>query len=91
VTAAGKAALLIAAILMVMAAGVRGQESSPAQGQGSFRILEKPAAQYTSPALQQAEQLLLMGQYERAAALLERELEQHPTEAVVISLLAGCY
>lgn len=90
-TAAGKATILITTILMVMVAGVRGQQSPPAQGQESFRILEKPAAQYTSPALQQAEQLLLMGQYDRAAVLLERELEQHPGEAAVISLLAGCY
>jgi tetratricopeptide (TPR) repeat protein len=91
VTPAGKTTIALAVALALTVGGVIAQDTQPRPDQSLFRIQEKPASRYSSPAFQQAQQLMIMSQFERAAAVLERELGYNPTETAIISLLAECY
>lgn len=90
-TAVNRATAFVLAALMLAAVAVTAQETPPQPDRSFTRMKEKPAARYMSPAVEQAQQLMLMGRFEQATAILERELEQNPTEAVIMYLLAGCY
>ncbi|MDD4052589.1 MAG: tetratricopeptide repeat protein, partial [candidate division Zixibacteria bacterium] len=82
-------AYVLAALLLCAAVGVA--QDAPPPDRGRLRVMEKPAVQLMSPAVEQAQQLLLMGQYDRAAALLERELEKDPANSTILALLSVCY
>lgn len=88
---ASRTCIVIAAALLWAVGGLAAQEAPAQPDRSLLRIQEKPALPYASPAFRQAQQLLLVGQFERAAALLEGELEKNPTETTLMSLLSECY